>query len=191
MATIKYNKLVRDNIPEIINKFGNKAKYRVLSKEDFRQALKDKLVEEVNEFLAAETNGERIEELADIKEVITEIRKAFSLKNTDINHCRHCKLIEKGGFNKRYFLESVADKQPQTGEDKKKRGRPRKTREIKVGDKVIVKRLGNYRYGYVSNIVNFIQNVCMVDSVDNDLIGVCKEDMKYYFGKDELELVEE
>lgn len=107
MPTIKYNKLVRDNIPEIINKCGDKTKYRVLSKEDFRQALKDKLVEEVNEFLAAETNSERIEELADIKEVITAIRKAFSLKNKDINHYRQCKLYAKGGFNKRYFLESV------------------------------------------------------------------------------------
>lgn len=104
-----YNKLVRDRIPEIIEESGKKANYRVLSQEEYRQALKDKLLEEVLELLAAETNSERIEEIADIKEVILAIRKVFSIKNTDINNCRFRKSVEKGQFNKRYFLESVED----------------------------------------------------------------------------------
>ena len=104
-----YNKLVRDKIPEIIKNSGNKVNCRTLSKDECKQALKDKLLEEVNEFLSAETNRERIEELADIQEVITAIKKAFSLKNTDINAIRYRKQVAKGSFNKRYFLESVEE----------------------------------------------------------------------------------
>ena len=106
-----YNKLVRDRIPEIIEENGKKANYKVLNKEAYRLALKAKLIEEVNEFLAAKTNSERIEEIADIKEVILAIRKAFSIKNKDINNRRFRKQVEKGQFIKRYFLESVEEKE--------------------------------------------------------------------------------
>lgn len=105
-----YNKLVRDRIPEIIENSGKKVNYRVLSKEEYKQSLKDKLIEEVNEFIAAETPAEQIEEIADIKEVILAIRKAFSLKNRDINNRRFRKSCEKGQFVRRYFLESAEDK---------------------------------------------------------------------------------
>ena len=42
-----YHKLVRDNIPEIIKKDNAVAKIRVLNDEQFKRALKEKLVEEV------------------------------------------------------------------------------------------------------------------------------------------------
>lgn len=104
-----YNKLVRDNIPRFINTSGKKAKFQQLSKEAYKEALKAKLVEEVNEFVNAKNNSERIEEIADIKEVITAITKEFSLKNKDINNVRFKKNLRNGAFNKRYFLESVEE----------------------------------------------------------------------------------
>lgn len=104
-----YNKLVRDNIPAIINASGKKAKVHILSKESYKETLKSKLLEEALEFVTATNNSERIEELADIKEVLTAISKAFDLKSKDINKTRFKKLCEKGSFNKRYYLESVED----------------------------------------------------------------------------------
>jgi len=101
------NKLVRDRIPEIIENSGKKANYRVLSEEEYKQALKDKLLEEVNEFLAAETEPEIQEELADINEVLEAIHRNFITKPTP--HLQLNKFHKKGGFNKRYFLESVED----------------------------------------------------------------------------------
>lgn len=101
------NKLVRDRIPELLEKEGFKVNYRVLSKDEYKQALKDKLVEEVNEFLEAETKDEMREEIADIKEVLLAINKAFNLAGNGTNHIKYSKAIEKGKFDKRYFLESV------------------------------------------------------------------------------------
>ena len=104
-----YNKLVRDKIPEIIKEKGKTANYRILNDEEYRQALKDKLVEEVNEFLSAKTKEEMIEELADVNEVLFRIKV---VENIDFNYFRYIqakKEVEKGNFRKKYFLESVED----------------------------------------------------------------------------------
>ena len=105
MITI-HNKLVRDNIPEIINNSGRKANYHVLDNDaEFEKALMAKLIEEANELYIAETEEERIEELADIITVL------FCLmKNRDvIKTVAKAKMSEKGSFTKRYFLESVEE----------------------------------------------------------------------------------
>ena len=104
-----YNKLVRDRIPEIIEESGKKANYRVLSQEEYRQALKDKLLEEVLELLAAKTKEEMIEELADIDEVIRTMKIVFNISRTEVDFFAMHKANEKGEFEKRYFLESVED----------------------------------------------------------------------------------
>ena len=60
-----YNKLVRDKIPENIDKIeGRKATWRRMNDEEYIKELNKKLVEEANEFI--EENDP--EELADIME---------------------------------------------------------------------------------------------------------------------------
>ena len=68
-----YNKLVRDNIPEIMIKNKAKPVTRILSDEEYLIELNKKLLEEVKEYLES---GE-IEELADIEEVIIGMDKEF------------------------------------------------------------------------------------------------------------------
>ena len=46
-----YNKLVRDKIPEIIKETGAQCEYHVATGEDLKQALYNKLTEEINEFI--------------------------------------------------------------------------------------------------------------------------------------------
>lgn len=58
----EYNKLVRDKIPEIIEKDGHKAKFRTLSEKDFFIALDKKLLEEVVS-LIADKNKELMEKM--------------------------------------------------------------------------------------------------------------------------------
>lgn len=58
----EYNKLVRDNIPEIMIKNGAKPVTRILSDNEYLEELNKKLLEEVNEYLSS---GD-ILELADI-----------------------------------------------------------------------------------------------------------------------------
>ncbi|MBT7706701.1 nucleoside triphosphate pyrophosphohydrolase [archaeon] len=61
-----YNKLVRDKIPEIIAGNGDTAATHIATDEEYRGKLREKLQEEVNEFLEELDNGE----LADILEVV-------------------------------------------------------------------------------------------------------------------------
>lgn len=103
MKTIHY-KLVRDNIPKIIQRSGRKVNYRVLGNdEEYVKALKLKLIEEANELYIAETEDENDEELADIVTVLS----CLLANRERVKAIARAKLSEKGGFTERYFLESV------------------------------------------------------------------------------------
>lgn len=97
----EYNKLVRDNIPEIMIQNGATPITRILSQEEYLQELKKKLLEETNEFL----ESENIEELADIEEVIIAILDATNQTRNNLEDIRLKKVKKRGAFNKRIFLE--------------------------------------------------------------------------------------
>ena len=90
-------KLVRDQIPEIIKKSGRHCSVRVLDDQEYYIELKRKLVEEVDEFLA-ETN---LEELADIVEVIYALTKVIGYDEKKLDEVRHKKNSERGAFEQR------------------------------------------------------------------------------------------
>lgn len=97
----EYNKLVRDNIPEIMIQNGATPITRILSQEEYLQELKKKLLEETNEFL----ESENIEELADIEEVILAILDTTNQTRNNLEDIRLKKVKKRGAFNKRIFLE--------------------------------------------------------------------------------------
>lgn len=101
------SKLVRDNIPEMLEKQGIKVKTRILTDDkEYLSALCDKLVEEVNEFIevAAGTDDARIkEELADVFEVIHAICELKKYDLNSIEEIRKEKQQKRGGFEKRIF----------------------------------------------------------------------------------------
>lgn len=98
---MKYNKLVRDKIPEYIkSKGGTPITYKADDKE-YWQKLKEKLQEEVNEFF----QSENIEEIADIEEVIKAIISFKKFDKKEIEIIRKKKLIERGGFKKKIILD--------------------------------------------------------------------------------------
>lgn len=97
----EYNKLVRDNIPEIMIKNNAKPITRILSDEEYIKELNKKLLEEVNEYLS----DENVEELADIEEVLLAILKYKNVSETEFNNIRQQKVLKRGAFNKRIFLE--------------------------------------------------------------------------------------
>jgi len=102
MTTKKYNKLVRDKIPQIISDQGKKCKVYVAVSDDYRQRLKDKLTEEVEEFL----QDPCVEELADIQEVLLSIAE---VNKWDLEGTRVAKNLTRGGFWRRYILQEVTE----------------------------------------------------------------------------------
>jgi predicted house-cleaning noncanonical NTP pyrophosphatase (MazG superfamily) len=98
-----YNKLIRDNIPQIIEAQGKRCVTRVLSEQDFIGELRGKLSEEVSEYLSS---GEA-EELADILEVVYALSDLSGPSKDALEELRLKKRAKNGGFEKRVYLESV------------------------------------------------------------------------------------
>ncbi len=98
---MKYNKLIRDKIPEIIRQRGVEPKIHIADDKEYWHKLKEKLEEEITEFNEAES----IEELADILEVIDAICEYKNFKKSDLEFIKDKKADERGKFNKKIILE--------------------------------------------------------------------------------------
>lgn len=103
LKAVKYNKLVRDKIPEYIKNKGGFPVCHVANEEEYWIKLKEKLFEEVFEF----KNAESIEELADVLEVIDEIISYKKFSKEDIQKVKERKANERGKFEKRIILEEA------------------------------------------------------------------------------------
>lgn len=100
----KYMKLVRDKIPEIIERGGQEASIRILSDEEYVNELLRKLVEEANELL--ESHGS-LDERADVGEVLEALDAAMGWSENVILDTRKIKNNERGAFASRLYLEEV------------------------------------------------------------------------------------
>jgi predicted house-cleaning noncanonical NTP pyrophosphatase (MazG superfamily) len=89
-------KLVRDKCPTLFPE----NTYRIAAKEEMPCLLRDKLIEELHEYLAS---GE-IEELADLVEVVNGILSARGVPNDDFIHLAVKKHLRKGGFTEGIVL---------------------------------------------------------------------------------------
>ncbi|MDY4255439.1 MAG: nucleoside triphosphate pyrophosphohydrolase [Oscillospiraceae bacterium] len=102
-----YNKLVRDNIPEIIREGGGECVTEVLSDGDYLRALDSKLSEEMKEY----TDSHNIEELADILEVVYAAAGARGITRDALENIRTEKHRKNGGFSKKLFLKEVYEQE--------------------------------------------------------------------------------
>jgi predicted house-cleaning noncanonical NTP pyrophosphatase (MazG superfamily) len=107
----EYKKLVRDRIPEIIREKGSVPESRILGEAEYLAELKKKFQEELAEYLSAATPEARLEEMADIFEVITALNEAEGRDIEQVIEIQKKKREERGAFDKRIFLESVKEKE--------------------------------------------------------------------------------
>lgn len=102
---MKFNKLVRDRIPEIIQSKGIIPVTRIASEEEYHQKLRAKLQEEVDEFL--ENSNE--EELADILEVVFALCDHHQIDKDRLELLRKDKAEKRGKFQNRIILEETKE----------------------------------------------------------------------------------
>ncbi|MFH1182694.1 MAG: nucleoside triphosphate pyrophosphohydrolase [Candidatus Moraniibacteriota bacterium] len=98
---MKYNKLVRDKIPEYIKSKGGLPITHVADDKEYWLKLKEKLQEEIKEF----DESESIEEIADILEVIDAIIAYKKFDKREIEMVKKQKVYERGAFEKKIILE--------------------------------------------------------------------------------------
>ena len=99
----KYNKLVRDHIPEIIEASGSTCVTEILSDEAYLRMLDAKLDEELAEY----HKDRNIEELADLLEVIRAAAIARGYTLEQLEQVRAEKAAKRGGFEKKILLKEV------------------------------------------------------------------------------------
>tara|TARA_B100000745_G_scaffold299485_1_gene250414 strand:- start:1040 stop:1351 length:312 start_codon:yes stop_codon:yes gene_type:complete len=103
MTVKHYNKLVRDRIPEVIEETGKTFSYRTATQTEYKNALLDKLLEEVIEF----REDPSPQELGDILEVIDALKKEYKLMSSFADQI--AKRVTLGAFDKKIILEWVEE----------------------------------------------------------------------------------
>lgn len=102
----QYDKLVRDNIPNIIKSQGNVPIIRILSDDEYITYLNRKLKEETNEYLG----NNCIEELCDILEVVEAISTTMKFSDEDIKTVKEEKVQKNRAFKNKILLEEIISK---------------------------------------------------------------------------------
>lgn len=99
----EYYKLVRDRIPEIISENGLNYEIITLDESEYRQALRQKLIEEAQE--AAEANEQNlVTELADLYEVIDAVMMTYGIPRESVILEQMKRREERGGFEEKIML---------------------------------------------------------------------------------------
>ena len=99
----EYGKLVRDRIPEIIEREGRRCEVATLDEAAFLAALRAKLVEEAGEVAAADA-GDLSAELADVLEVVDALAAAAGLTTAQVREEQRRRRDARGGFDRRLWL---------------------------------------------------------------------------------------
>ena len=102
-----FNKLARDNIPDLIRKKGEICSFDVLEGTDLEKVLVQKLDEEVSELKEALNGGGWQEEMADVFEVLFALIRHKGSSLSAVESLRKEKLDERGGFEKGIYLKSI------------------------------------------------------------------------------------
>lgn len=102
-----HDKLVRDRIPELLAERAIPHEIRVADRMELPTLLHAKLEEETAEYLAAIDDEGRIEELADMLEVILGLGRFYGADRDSLERMRAQKAVERGAFEARIVLISA------------------------------------------------------------------------------------
>lgn len=105
----RWDKLVRDGIPDKIKARGDTPLVRTLEEDEYRERLRDKAYEEAEEWFSARSRTDRIEELADLLQAIHDMAQLDDATIETVEHFRRAKEEVSGGFAGRVLLIETFD----------------------------------------------------------------------------------
>lgn len=101
MRRFATNILVRNNRLPMMENNGLSVNYEILSNKDYIIELKNKLLEETQEFMEAENTQKLKEEIIDIIEVIEHLIDVYSFDKNELQNIKENKQIKYGKFDKK------------------------------------------------------------------------------------------
>lgn len=107
----KYNKLVRDLIPQVIEARDKICNIRILKQSEHLEEIKVKMQEEALDFQKAASPKEAIEELADILELVHTAIQMYDVSYKQLEQIRTQKKRQRGMFSKGIYLIEVKDEE--------------------------------------------------------------------------------
>lgn len=107
MYQYQFNKLIRSNLPDHMEKEGVFVNSETLATKEYIKQLKNKIIEEANEVVESTTIEELQIELADVIEVIHALAEASGVSISDIEEARVKKRQEKGGFHPSCYVHDI------------------------------------------------------------------------------------
>ncbi|WP_071460500.1 nucleoside triphosphate pyrophosphohydrolase [Bacillus massilinigeriensis] len=104
MEKIKYNKLVRDGIPDLLKEQGKSFSTGVLNDKEYSIKLQEALVEEMECFV--ESRHDKLAgDIADLLEIIYAIAEQRGITEPEIEFTRQMKKKQLGGYGKKLIIE--------------------------------------------------------------------------------------
>lgn len=105
VTRVYYNKLVRDNVPDMIKaKHQNCEVRKITDTQEFQQELFKKIREEAQSLSMTRSKKEFLDEYADLMVVLDTILEQLEVSHDEVKAVRQNNIIRKGIFRKQHFL---------------------------------------------------------------------------------------
>lgn len=107
---VYYNKLVRDNMPDLIKAKGEECDaVPVVDQQEFLQELFKKVKEEAGSLAKPKNREDFLQSYADLMVVLETLIKEMNITNEELERARQTNNQKKGGYEQRLFLRWSED----------------------------------------------------------------------------------
>jgi len=107
MPEFKLNKLVRDKLPADYKRLDQVAKYKVLTLDEYKIELINKIIEEAKEIKIDGSIDSIKSEIADIQQALDDFVRLCGINLDEISKIQQKKFDKKGGFRNSIYVKTI------------------------------------------------------------------------------------
>lgn len=109
MEKIFYNKLCRDNVPDMIAAKGFECEVREVEDAEYRREIIRKVFEEASGVSNHSDRDSLLKELADLVITLDAVTKEFGISDEELDEAVEKSLADKGGYEDKLYLSWSSD----------------------------------------------------------------------------------